>query len=126
MNYFKKIALLTVSLSIPLSGPLAHEITNNASGFIHMITAPEHLFSFFSVALLGAVAASFFRCKTYIYLIIGISSTVVALAHVGIASFYWVSFIGGFVCASILVTFYVSRVMSRYTDRLRLKGNNFN
>ena len=112
MSYIKKIALLFVLTLIPLSSPLAHEIAGGGSGFLHAITAPEHFISFVALALMGALATSLFGSQAYLYIVCGVASSFVGLAHVGLASISVVSFVGGFVIAGIVITFCALRFTS--------------
>ena len=110
MSYIKKGALLFILTFIPLSSPLAHELASGGSGFLYAITTPEHFLSFVAIALMGALAASLSSSQAYIYIVPGVAGIFIGLAHVGVASLYSLSFVGGVIVASIAITFGVLRV----------------
>ena len=112
MSYIKKVALLFILTFIPFSSPLAHEIASGGSGFLHAITAPEHFINFVALALMGALATSLFGSQAYIYLVCGVAGLFVGLAHVGLAPFTGILFVGGFVVAGIVITVCTLRIIT--------------
>tara|TARA_Y100001935_G_C17251564_1_gene481293 strand:+ start:427 stop:807 length:381 start_codon:yes stop_codon:yes gene_type:complete len=120
MSYIKKVALLFILTFIPLSSPLAHELAGGGSGFLHAITAPEHLISFVAVALMGALIASLFGSQAYIYIVSAVIGVVIGFAHVVVAPGSGMFFVGGFIFAGVTITFGALRVTTIIAKHYRL------